>query len=58
MDNFHTKFYPKLMENAENTSKIPFTTSRNYESHFTDCHETQYILTKLCAGPPHGISPK
>jgi hypothetical protein len=47
MDNFHTEFYPNLMENAENTGKIPFTLLLNYDSHFTDCHETAYIINKI-----------
>jgi hypothetical protein len=59
MGSFHTEFYPNLLENAaENTGKIPFTLLRNYDSHFTDCHETQYISTQLCTGPSHGISLK
>jgi hypothetical protein len=58
MANFHSEFYPNLMEYAENTGKIQFTLLCNYDSHFTDCHETQYTLSKLYAGPPHGMSPK
>jgi len=59
MGSFHTEFYPNRIKNAaENTGKIPFTLLRNYDSHFTDCHETLYISTKLCTGPPYEISPK